>query len=153
MIHDNTIRVGAYDWDHAHWLGSFFPDDLPEDWRLSYYANEFTSVLVPEFKWRIENAELEQWVEDTPPAFRFYFHNASGRPCDKPISVMGDKFAGFVLPDKNADVALLNYQSKSLREWKDGLLNTELRAIFLTDERLTVTQLSDFKSLIEFIGL
>jgi len=153
MIHDNTISVGAYDWDHAHWLGNFFPDDLPEDWRLSYYANEYAAVLVPETKWRSESAALEQWTEEVPTGFRFYFLNTSGHPCDNSMSVMGDKFAGFVLPDKNPGIVLLNYQSKSLLEWKDWLLNTELSAVFLTDERLTATQLSDFKSLIEFIGL
>ena len=43
---DKNITVGSYGWRHPHWRGSFYPEDLPEDWQLSYYSNEFSVVMV-----------------------------------------------------------------------------------------------------------
>jgi len=71
MIHDNlqqnetayvedSIRVGVFGWEHEHWIGTFYPDDLPEDWRLSYYANEFSVVLGAEDKWRSNLDKLDE---------------------------------------------------------------------------------------------
>ena len=75
------LLIGARGWEHAAWQGSFYPDDLPEDWRLSYYANEFQTVLVPESDWI--NAEvdvIEQWLDDTNENFVFYFEISLNSP-------------------------------------------------------------------------
>lgn len=152
MIHDKTTRVGSYGWDHPHWQGSFFPDDLPEDWRLSYYANEVSSVLVPENKWNVPDADLKQWADDVPAGFRFYFLNQHSKAINNPELIMGEKFAGFV-SSNNSAIAQLVFQSKSFKEWGRWLPGRQLDAIFLMDEKLTSTQLFDFKSLVEIIGL
>ncbi len=41
-----AFHVLAVGWDHPAWQGSFYPDDLPADWRLTYYANEVPGVLL-----------------------------------------------------------------------------------------------------------
>lgn len=170
MIHDNShqqeiekeeesIRVGACDWDMAHWPGVFYPQDLPEDWRLSYYANEFSVVLVAESKW--SSADFEQWADEVPENFRFYLQ------CEKnPENIqqlkqtLGESFGGFVslseeLIDINAGVAVIEFSSKTLREWRLWLeqLELPLKAVFLKDELLTYKELSDFKSLLELMNL
>ncbi len=67
------ILVGARGWDHPSWLGEFYPEDLPEDWRLAYYANAFRSVLVPaQVLVRVHESAFAGWVEDVPAGFRFY---------------------------------------------------------------------------------
>lgn len=33
------------------WSDAYFPPDLPEDWRLAYYANDASCVLVPAAQW------------------------------------------------------------------------------------------------------
>lgn len=43
----HRLLIGACDWRYPQWSGGFYPDDLPEDWRLAYYGNEFPVVLVP----------------------------------------------------------------------------------------------------------
>ncbi|TNF96028.1 MAG: hypothetical protein EP297_10925 [Gammaproteobacteria bacterium] len=40
------IRVGALTWEVSEWGESFFPQDLPDEWRLPYYANEFHTVVI-----------------------------------------------------------------------------------------------------------
>jgi len=80
MIHDSDaeadnsdygLRLGAYGWQHQHWLRQFYPEGLPQDWRLDYYANEFTAVMVPVEYWP-DKYDVEQWCEDVSSRFRFY---------------------------------------------------------------------------------
>lgn len=72
-----TINLGAYGWRHAHWSGTFYPEDLPvddgEDWRLSYYSNEFNAVLVPASYWLDEqSADCVDWLDSVPENFQFF---------------------------------------------------------------------------------
>jgi len=158
MIHDKTLRVGACDWEHSQWQGSFYPEDLPSEWRLSYYANEFSAVLVPEAKWQAEDVDFEQWAEDVPEGFRFYFLTSQAKEKNLQIfnaarNELGELFSGFVNPQMSESVALIRFEAKSLREWKGWLQLTDYSAIFLTDDKLSTKQLNDFQSLIEFMGL
>jgi len=67
------IRVGARGWQYSDWAGEFYPDDLPEDWRFSYYSNEFHTVLVPyETLALYEVDDWVDWAEDTQKNFTFY---------------------------------------------------------------------------------
>lgn len=68
-----TLVVGSLDWDHDAWAGSFYPQDLPREWRLGYYANEFSAVLVPGSRFAAADvAQVECWQEDVPPGFVFW---------------------------------------------------------------------------------
>ena len=69
---ENThkVLIGARGWQHLGWQGSFYPDDLPQSWRLAYYANEFSMVVIREQEW----AQIEDMAalrEDCVPDFRF----------------------------------------------------------------------------------
>jgi hypothetical protein len=67
------FHAAARGWCHEGWRGGFFPDDLPEDWRLAYYANECRAVVVPAAQWEtVDSLEVERWLEDTPERFAFY---------------------------------------------------------------------------------
>ncbi|WP_413436857.1 DUF72 domain-containing protein [Sulfuriferula sp. GW1] len=67
-----TCYVGAQGWDHEGWVGSFYPDDLPADWRLTYYNNFFTCCYLSYTDWSQQpEATLVQWLDDTLPRFRF----------------------------------------------------------------------------------
>ena len=74
MVFTHTeIIVAARGWSHPRWNEGFYPDDLPEDWRLSYYSNEFRAVVVPASQWiTVDPIELERWVEDAHEEFRFF---------------------------------------------------------------------------------
>lgn len=67
------LVVGTYGWEHPAWLDVYYPDDLPEDWRLGYYANEFGCVVVPSGIWgAASQATIEQWLEDVGEDFMFF---------------------------------------------------------------------------------
>ena len=68
-----TINLGAFGWLHPHWINSYYPEDLPEDWRLGYYSNEFNTVLVPAVYWQDMRADVcEGWMDDVHQDFRFF---------------------------------------------------------------------------------
>ncbi len=67
-----SVYVGADDWLHPQWCGVFYPDDMPVDWQLAYYATQFGCIWLPQTRWLAATAkEARQWVEDTPAGFRF----------------------------------------------------------------------------------
>ena len=67
------VLVGARGWEHEAWTGRFYPEDLPEDWRLTYYANAFRSVLVPaERLASMPRDDLRRWPDEVPEDFVFY---------------------------------------------------------------------------------
>jgi hypothetical protein len=67
------IIVAARGWSHPTWCDGFYPDDLPEDWQLSYYSNEFRAVVVPAEDFAVvDPLEVERWAEDTSEDFLFY---------------------------------------------------------------------------------
>lgn len=94
------LRYGARGWEHPGWAGTFYPDDLPPQWRLAYYANEFATVLVPWERWiGAPAAELAGWVEETGERFRFLLEVAdAGRAAGRPeaAAALGPRFGGWV---------------------------------------------------------
>jgi len=67
------ITVAARGWSYPAWNDSFYPDDLPEDWQLAYYSNEFRAVMVPAAEFaNVDPLEVERWVEDVVEGFEFY---------------------------------------------------------------------------------
>jgi len=96
--------MGSFGWDHKDWQGPFYPDDLPADWRLSYYANEFSVVLVPFSVWTADEcAKCVTWHDDVPESFRFVLDITpfSGEKdvlrCLKVVvDGLGDRLAGIV---------------------------------------------------------
>lgn len=40
------VLIGAASWEEDEWLVSFYPEDLPEEWRMAYYANEFSTTVI-----------------------------------------------------------------------------------------------------------
>jgi hypothetical protein len=78
-VAESRFRAGAEGWEHPDWTGSFYPGELPVEWRLSYYAHFFGCVLVPAAAWRLAGvAGAESWAADTPVGFRFLLQGGEG---------------------------------------------------------------------------
>jgi hypothetical protein len=64
------LRLG---WEPAPGADDDYPDGLPEEWRLTYFANMARGVVLAAATWRAADRErLAQWRDDVHPAFRFY---------------------------------------------------------------------------------
>ena len=106
MIHDSeneadmseNLTVGAYGWRHHHWQTNFYDQDLPEEWQLAFYANEFSSVLIPS-SYLDASRNIAQWCDDVNDQFRFYIewpqHEQDGLFDE--VMTMGDKLGGILL--------------------------------------------------------
>ncbi len=67
------LRVGARGWEHESWSPAFYPEGLPPEWRLTYYANAFRAVLIPAERLAVsERSEVTAWASDVDPGFAFY---------------------------------------------------------------------------------
>ena len=99
---DGALLIGARGWEHPQWLGTLYPEDLPEEWRLGYYANEFSTVLVPAEAWRgLDCAELTEWAEEVEEGFRFVLESdgTCGAALASALDALGDKLGGWIEHD------------------------------------------------------
>lgn len=73
-----SIDVVPQGWWALADADSFYPDDLPREWQLTYFANVFPAVLVPGLLWQQRSeSELADWYADVHPGFRFYLELTS----------------------------------------------------------------------------
>ena len=96
------VLTGASGFQHSGWDESYYPPDIPADWKLAFYANDFTAILLPEFVWReTSHDDLEQWLEDIDEGFRVYLRVSCSMPdldeCGKISKLLAPYFAGFFI--------------------------------------------------------
>ena len=73
-VETHQILTGSRGWIHESWQKEYYPEDLPEDWQLGFYSNEFPVVLVPAEYWdNVDEETLEGWCEDISETFSFLF--------------------------------------------------------------------------------
>jgi hypothetical protein len=107
MMNEYPVLIGACGWEHDAWNGGFYPEDLPADWRLGYYGNEFPVVLIPAIKWPDDVERVQEWLAETDesPAFVAEWpvnsnHDQAQRVCEY-LDLLGDRVLGICLPIMN----------------------------------------------------
>lgn len=96
-----TLRLGAV-WDDTSpaWT-AFYPDGLPEDWRLPYYAQYWKDLLVPSLHWA-RHVSDQVWLDEVPEDLSLYFEVPSSvRRANSAMQalaeVLGTRLGGFLL--------------------------------------------------------
>lgn len=126
-VETHRVLLGTCGWKHQAWNNDFYSEDLPEEWQLGFYSNEFPVVYVPASDW-IDVAEsdmhqLEEWTEDVSETFRFILEVPEHVLKDEALfatainkaKLLGDFCLGLVLqvsPDFSADTQFLQNQLK-----------------------------------------
>jgi len=108
------ILIGARGWDG---VGEFYPEILPDDWRLSFYANNLRAVLVPAETWeRADDAQARTWLEDTYEEFRFVLEAPLVAPdFTRRAEILRPRLAGWLLrAPADATPALLTARLQAL---------------------------------------
>ena len=99
------VHLFARGWEYACWSGGFYPEDLPDEWRLTYYANEFRGVLVPAERWQSANEEvLLEWIDDVHEDFLFYIELTQAHPTpeeEAKVVALGRQFVAWVWPQRD----------------------------------------------------
>jgi len=67
---ESELLVGTVGWNHDDWVGGFYPDDLPDDWRFGYYTNRLRALLVPADHLEDPQVDPAAWNDDLFPGFR-----------------------------------------------------------------------------------
>lgn len=75
---EHFLSIGACGWDHPQWDDDFYPDDLPPEWRLGFYGNEYPIVLIPAQAWQQGMPAVQAWLDET--------HDAPDFICEWPAS-------------------------------------------------------------------
>jgi uncharacterized protein YecE (DUF72 family) len=69
-----NLFIGTSGWAYPTWKPGFYPQDVPSRAFLQFYASQLTSVEVNyTFRTLPSAAQLQGWLEATPPGFRFSF--------------------------------------------------------------------------------
>ncbi|MCW8899049.1 MAG: hypothetical protein OQK75_11785 [Gammaproteobacteria bacterium] len=77
-VETHRVLIGACGWKHSAWLTDFYEEDLPVEWQLGFYSNEFPVVYVPASDWfdvlnsdDSDAIDMAEWAEDVSGFFRF----------------------------------------------------------------------------------
>jgi len=66
------LLAGTSGFSYKEWLGKFYPDKLPADQMLHYYAGHFATVEINNTFYRMPaEAMLANWAEQVPEPFSF----------------------------------------------------------------------------------
>ncbi len=98
-----TLCLGAVRDDASPAWTAFYPDDLPEDWRLPYYAHYWKNLLVPSRDWAWQ-VSARGWLDEVPEDLSLYFEVPSSvREANSVMQTLaqalGARLGGFLLDD------------------------------------------------------
>lgn len=66
------LQIGTSGWSYDHWIGPFYPDDLPQEERLPYYRKHFDTVEINNtFYQNPEEETFRSWLEKVSEDFEF----------------------------------------------------------------------------------
>ncbi|MEJ2478704.1 MAG: hypothetical protein P8Y78_00755 [Acidihalobacter sp.] len=102
------VDVGAWDWQRPVWRREYYPEELPEEWRAAYYANEYRCAGLPAHAWSVES--LAAWREDLPETFSLWMEVGPAQLAEagsvQALVALGSRLAG-VWASPEADLAML----------------------------------------------
>lgn len=76
-----NIKVGVCNWLQFPSNNSFYPEDIPAEWKLSYFANEFEAACIT-LTDDMDHGRLLEWMEDLPDTFHLSFEVADKTSLD-----------------------------------------------------------------------
>jgi uncharacterized protein YecE (DUF72 family) len=87
------IRIGTSGWHYRHWVGPFYPKDLPAKQMFTFYQRHFDTVELNNSFYRLPTPEaFDAWRESSPSGFvfavkgsRFVTHNKKLKEPEQPL--------------------------------------------------------------------
>ena len=96
------IDIVCRGWERITDSTELYPDDLPAEWRLSYFANALGAVYLPVADWadRPEEA-LADWHDDVHSGFQFFLESPSApeemkQAVPRARRALGNRLAGLI---------------------------------------------------------
>jgi uncharacterized protein YecE (DUF72 family) len=67
-----SLHIGTSGWNHKHWMGRFYPEQLPQAEMLAFYAKYFDTVEINNSFYQLPKIRtFTKWRETVPENFRF----------------------------------------------------------------------------------
>ena len=90
------VLAGTSGFSYKEWKGSFYPEDLPAEKMLTYYAERLPAVEINNTFYRMPKpALLESWAAQVPAEFRFILKASQRITHRKRLKEAGDEVAYF----------------------------------------------------------
>ena len=90
------VLAGTSGFSYKEWKGSFYPEDLPAEGMLSFYAALLPAVEINNTFYRMPKpALLASWAEQVPPEFRFVLKASQRITHHKRLKEAGDEVSYF----------------------------------------------------------
>lgn len=70
----SKVRCGSTGLDHPHLAGSYFPEDIPDEWKLTYYSNDFSGLVLAPHAVLDDCEGFADRFEDVDTGFRFFVY-------------------------------------------------------------------------------
>ena len=148
-VFHRPVALGTLGWEWPVWSDAFYPSDMPEEWRLTYYNTQFACVFLAESVWRQAGpAAYAAWAADTHEQFMFLLEGA--RPEDVP-EVLAGRARGAARDDP--DLLWFDRQA-SLKTLADQLARERCDTpLFLLSRDGDLRQIERVRTLLELMGL
>lgn len=150
------VRIGTIGWLFDSWDTNYYPEDIPREWKLGYYANELTAVVVPEQQWQqADHDQLEEMLEDVHEEFGFYFQIKTCWPsdleCEQIKAFFAENFFGFIVEEglvkQPTDFNAEDFIFSAAKHAVAGCSWSELEQCVATDCVIRVTEELDLRLL------
>ncbi|HWE62000.1 MAG TPA: DUF72 domain-containing protein [Chloroflexota bacterium] len=97
-----ALWIGTSGWVYRHWMGIFYPQHLPAQQQLPFYAERFATVEVNFSFYRLpERSVFETWRAQTPDRFlfavkgsRYLTHMKKLKEPEEPLARLLDRASG-----------------------------------------------------------
>src|SRR5690349_14125167 len=90
------LSVGTSGFSYKEWLGKFYPEKLPGEQMLGFYARHFDTVEINNTFYRMPaESMLARWAAEAPPGFEFTLKAPRRITHDKRLREAGDDVAEF----------------------------------------------------------
>ncbi len=144
---DRLVLLGVAGWEWPTWTEIFYPDDMPEDWRLTYYNTQFSCVFLAAARWqRLGQAEWRQWAEDTHDRFLFLLEGEVGQSVP---SVLQDR--ALCLPATDPRILWCD-ATNELKALAAQLQQAQPGSRFLISRDGDIAQLERVRTLLQLLG-
>lgn len=117
------LRVAAVEDDENPAWRSFYPEGLPADWRLAYYAHFWPDLLSPVRHWPSWAAD-DRRLQEVPEELRLYLEvpARAGADCLRIADRLGERLGGLLFPDPAAEAPLPLEPAQVFRRVEDPVV-------------------------------
>jgi len=137
----SKVRYAVSGLEHPGWEEQYYPEDIPDDWKLAYYSNDFPAIVMTAEQ-ALDDEFVDQ-LDDIPAGFRVYVlvnEELGGNQRAELEDVLGGYFGGFIV--KNNDLA--NFAAHILAQPVEGPFQAPVEVV-------RIAKMPDLKQLKQYL--